>query len=419
MLDQKYKTEKLEELVDGVFSGGTPNTKNDDYWGGQIPWLSSGETRNRFIQEAEKTITQLGADNSSTKKAEKGDIIIASAGQGQTRGQTSYLLFDSYINQSLIAIRANKSLVHPLWLFYNLSNRYEEFRQLSDSHSSRGSLTTGLLKTLKVTYPDYNEQTCIADTLYYLDQKIKLNASINALLEDIVKTIYDYWFIQYDFPTELGKPYKSSGGNIVHNPVLKREIPEMGGWHVSRIGDVLKSVLGGTPSTTNQEYWHAADIPWLNSGEITEFPILQSEEKITQQGIENSAAELLPKGSVLVSLVRHIRVSILAVNAAFNQSVVGIHENKKLQSSFIYPYLTREVPRLMTLRTGAQQPHINKSVIENSLILIPPESTLEKYYEIANPIFEKISSTAEESLQLIKIRNWLLPMLMNGQVKVL
>lgn len=138
----------VEDYVDCIYSGGTPATSNMAYWNGNLNWLSSGETRNRFVLSTEKTITQLGADNSSTKSAQKYDIVIASAGQGFTRGQTSMLLLNTYINQSVIVLHAKKKVLP--YLFWNLTNRYDDLRAISDSSSIRGSLTTKMLSKLKI-----------------------------------------------------------------------------------------------------------------------------------------------------------------------------------------------------------------------------------------------------------------------------
>lgn len=141
------------ECCERIFSGGTPNTSTAGYWNGEIPWLSSGETRSSFIIETEKKITNAGVENSSTKLARSGCTVIASAGQGHTRGQTSLLTFDSYINQSVVALAANPKISSDLFLFFDLARRYDEFRQLSDSHSSRGSLTTKLLAGINCVLP--------------------------------------------------------------------------------------------------------------------------------------------------------------------------------------------------------------------------------------------------------------------------
>lgn len=148
-----WKISKLSNVCEYIMSGGTPSTQIPAYWDGDIPWLSSGETRNCFITKTEKTITNLGVEKSSTRLARAKSTVIAAAGQGHTRGQTSLLLFDSYINQSVVALAADSKQVSDYYLFFNLSGRYEELRQISDSHSSRGSLTTKLLNNLDIIIP--------------------------------------------------------------------------------------------------------------------------------------------------------------------------------------------------------------------------------------------------------------------------
>lgn len=148
-----WQLKKLVHVCKKISSGGTPKTDEPSYWGGGIPWLSSGETRNRFIIETEKTITGLGVENSSTRLAKRGTIVIASAGQGTTRGQTSLLLLDTYINQSVLNLSAK--LVSNYFLLFNLSSRFQELRLVSDAFSSRGSLTTELIGHLDVVTPPH------------------------------------------------------------------------------------------------------------------------------------------------------------------------------------------------------------------------------------------------------------------------
>ncbi len=152
-IPQGWKVAPLSEICENIYSGGTPSTENATFWAGNIPWLSSGETRSHYIITTEKTITPEGVSNSSTRMVRAGTTVIASAGQGHTRGQTSLLTFDCYINQSIVALVADTKVISDLYLFYDLVRRYEQFRQLSDSHSSRGSLTTKLLAQLRVCVP--------------------------------------------------------------------------------------------------------------------------------------------------------------------------------------------------------------------------------------------------------------------------
>ncbi|HCD7202499.1 TPA: restriction endonuclease subunit S, partial [Escherichia coli] len=144
-----WKIDNIGGLSDKIFSGGTPNTSTEEYWNGALNWFSSGETRNALIIETEKKITATGVKNSSTRLSVAGDILIASAGQGHTRGQTSLNTIDTYINQSVVCIRPIKPS-YSTWLYFNLSSRYTEMRAISDSHSIRGSLTTKLISSMKV-----------------------------------------------------------------------------------------------------------------------------------------------------------------------------------------------------------------------------------------------------------------------------
>ena len=163
-----------------IYSGGTPKTSNAEYWNGSFGWFSSGETRNRFVISTEKTITQNGINNSSTKLASKYDIVMASAGQGFTRGQTSMLLIDTYVNQSVIVIHADRNTLP--YLFWNLSNRYEELRAISDSSSIRGSLTTKMLAGFEIQHVSNEALLAFADFAWPIISKIENNLLENEQL---------------------------------------------------------------------------------------------------------------------------------------------------------------------------------------------------------------------------------------------
>ncbi|HEB0894696.1 TPA: restriction endonuclease subunit S [Citrobacter braakii] len=151
-IPEGWRSGSVTNVTDKVFSGGTPTTTKSEYWNGEFHWFSSGETRNSVITNTEKTITKLGVEQSSTKESVLGDVLIASAGQGHTRGQTSLNMINTYINQSVVAVRPKKT-IFTCWLYMNLRSRYEEMRAISDSHSSRGSLTTKLVSGMPVVIP--------------------------------------------------------------------------------------------------------------------------------------------------------------------------------------------------------------------------------------------------------------------------
>lgn len=266
----------------------------------------------------------------------------------------------------------------------------------------------------EIPYSPESEES-IGKFLINFNHKISLNRAINKNLEALAEQIYDYWFVQFDFPDENGRPFKSSGGKMVWNKDLNREIPSR--FRLEQIGQHTQVLLGGTPDTQNANYWDGT-YPWLNSGEVAEFPIISSEKNITEEGLNSSATVYAPKGSVTLSITRHLRPSILAIDACINQSVVAIKETEEIRKEYLYPFIKRDIPRLMTLRTGAQQPHINKETVDKTWLVIPDKKSLSKYYDITKPIYENIINNAFEMASLTKQRDELLPLLMNGQVTI-
>lgn len=142
----------VEECCDRIYSGGTPSTKNPEYWGGDLSWLSSGETHSRFIIDTEKKITEKGVEGSSTKLAYSGDIVMASAGRGFTRGQTSMLMLNTYVNQSVVVMHPKEG--HSAYLLLELADSYDKLRAWSDSTSTRGSMSGKLLKQFEIPRVD-------------------------------------------------------------------------------------------------------------------------------------------------------------------------------------------------------------------------------------------------------------------------
>lgn len=241
--------------------------------------------------------------------------------------------------------------------------------------------------------------------------------NFDAICANAVNTVFDYWFCQYEFPdgNNEGKPYKTSGGKMYYSPEVGTEIPEE--WEVRKLSDICDVLLGGTPDTSKPEYWNGT-IPWLNSGEIAYFPIRQSEKCITEAGMKNSATSFAKKGAVLISITRYIRASILEIDACFNQSVVAVIPNQKYRTAFLYPFIVSKIPLYMSLRTGAQQPHINKGTIENTYLAIPPQGIMDEYIMSVEQVYEDILSATKSAAEKIKVGDFSMPKLMNGQATV-
>ena len=380
---------KIIDITKRVYSGGTPDTRKSEYWNGNIKWLSSGETRNNFVYDTDKKITELGVSNSSTKLANKNSIVMACAGQGFTRGQTSYLMDDMYINQSVICIEPDEEKVDGLFLYYYFKNSYQMLRNLSDDHSSRGSITTAMIKNLEVDFPNLTNQKKISTILYSLDKKIELNNEINNNLHELCNNMY------FELVSQLDDSNSSS----------------------KQIKEVSKCVLGGTPSRAKSEYWNG-NINWINSGEVNKFRIIDASEKITELGLQKSSTALLPKGTTVLAITGATlgQVSRLEIDSCANQSVIGIIPNNIELNNYIYLSIFNTINDLILKQTGGAQQHINKNDVETHEIIIPNDKLLKKFDESTRSMFDKISITCFENKRLEQLRDTLLPKLMNGEI---
>uniref|UniRef100_UPI003FEFC94A restriction endonuclease subunit S n=1 Tax=Alloprevotella sp. TaxID=1872471 RepID=UPI003FEFC94A len=194
-------------------SGATPlSSEKRFYENGTIPWINSGELASPYIYESSNYITQEGFDNSSTTMYPPNTVLVAM--YGATAGKASLLKIEACTNQAICAIFPNDNYCSQ-FIKYSIDNLYDHLVGIS-SGSARDNLSQAELKDLELIVPQTRkEQEVLASTLSLLDKKIELNRQINDNLEAMAKQLYDYWFVQFDFPNEEGKPYKSSGGAMV------------------------------------------------------------------------------------------------------------------------------------------------------------------------------------------------------------
>lgn len=417
-MDYKYIEHELGDVLTEIFSGGTPNTQKKDYWNGDLHWLSSGETRNRIIKETEKSITELGAQNSSTKLAKGGDIVMASAGQGFTRGQTSIIEIDTYINQSLIALRGNPQIIDNKYLFYNLSSRYQELRMLSDSSSIRGSITTKMLKKMKIMLPNIEKQKSVSSFLWDLDKKIDINKAIINNLDQLSQTLFKHWFIDFEFPNEEGKPYKTSGGEMVESEL--GEIPK--GWCVSEIDNLGTIIGGGTPSKKYDEYYTNNGISWITPKDLSNDKntfIYKGAIDITELGLKKSSARILQKDTVLFSSRAPIGyIAIAGKEVTTNQGFKSIVPDKGYSSYFIYHLLKFKLPMIEAAAGGSTFKEVSGKGLKEIPVTLPTVELVNIYKEIVEPLFLQIQTLEKENQNLQQLRDTLLPKLLSGEIEI-
>jgi type I restriction enzyme S subunit len=407
-----WKTYPISEVVQ-VFGGGTPKTTNPEYWNGNIHWLSVTDFNddNRIVHTTEKTITETGLCNSSTKILKKGQLIISARG---TVGALAQLGKDMAFNQSCYGLNAKNGFDNN-FLYYRLKHDIESIKRKSHG-SVFDTITRDTFKRMFANFPPLPEQQKIASTLKSLDDKIELLHETNETLEQIAQALFKHWFIDFEFPDENGNPYRSSGGAMKPSPMGM--IPE--DWEVKKVGEELKTILGGTPDRKNEIYWNNGEIPWINSGKVNEFRVVEPSEFITKDGYKNSATKLLPKRTTILAITGATlgQVSIVEIECCANQSVIGILESENICSEYIYLWIQNTINNIVAYQTGGAHQHINKKTIDESPLLLPDNETIRRFQNICKPIFNKIGSSCLTATNIKELRDLLLPRLMSGKIRV-
>lgn len=319
---------------------------------------------------------------------------------------------DGGCSADVLAFDVNKQY-DPKYVYYTL------FRDDFFQHMMRGSKGTKMPRgdknqILNFLIPDYElpKQQKISAVLSSLDAKIELNNHINVELEAMAKTLYDYWFIQFDFPNVNGKPYKSSGGKMVWNEELKREIPI--GWQVGTLLDIAE-YTNGLPCQkyrpNNDSTLKVIKIKEMHEGFLAESEIVRAD--IPQKVI-------IENGDVLFSWSASLEVMIWTKGkGALNQHIFKV-TSSKYPKSFYYFQLINYLKhfKMMAENRKTTMGHITQEHLEQSRIVIPPTELTFILEKIISPLFSQKINCEIENQELTKLRDWLLPMLMNGQASV-
>ena len=278
----------------------------------------------------------------------------------------------------------------------------------------RASFNEDIFSFLSLYLPEYKEQVKIGDMLYLMEQKIQLNKSICFELESMAKTLYDYWFVQFDFPDENGRPYRASGGEMVWNPQLKREIPKE--WEVGNLYSIADFVNG----LACQKYRPKDGDPGLPVIKIKEMHdgITTDTEKVSANIPEKNK---VIDGDVLFSWSATLEVMYwFGGNGGLNQHIFKVNPKSYFSKEYVFEQLSAYVINFVKMAEARKTTmgHITTDHLEQSRIVLPPEAIIEKITLLLHPIHTKIGQLNQENRELIKLRDWLLPMLMNGQARV-
>ena len=321
---------------------------------------------------------------------------------------------------SIIRARPDEKLSNPLFLYYLFRSSYGKYivgtilRQVAVS-----GITGSDLVKLPFPIPPLSEQKDIANELFTIDAKIELNHQMNKTLEAIGRALFKHWFVDFEFPNEEGKPYKSSGGELVFNEELGKEIPK--GWEVKPIKELCKSISnGGTPRRMESAFWNG-NINWYKTGELFDNPLLESEEKITEKGLNNSACKLWDENTILVALYASPtvgRLGILKTKATSNQACSGLIAKDEIGYPFLFYTLLSKRGYFNNLAVGAAQQNINAEIVKETKVIKPGSTVLGRFNLLTFNAFDKRTQLLKEVYILSQIRDSLLPKLMSGKIRV-
>ncbi|WP_109772201.1 restriction endonuclease subunit S [Neisseria sicca] len=334
--------------------------------------------------------------------------------QGAYCGNTKYFCGKAYMTEHAIVATANDE--HNIGYIANLLSIMDLGQY--QGQSAQPGLSVNTLSKIELKLPDKETQDSIFSLLFSLDKKIALNKQINARLEEMAKTLYDYWFVQFDFPDANGKPYKSSGGEMVFDETLKRKIPK--GWEVKSLGEIALTSSGGTPTSTVQEYYKGGNIPWVNSGELNNNFIVHTDNFITQTGMDNSSAKLVSEKSILLAMYGATagKTSLISFKTTTNQAICSILPKDMNYRVYIKSYLDNMYLYLVQLSSGSARDNLSQDKIKRLHLVIPESGILEIFSKVTEDFYKKIETNLKQSHHLTQLRDFLLPMLMNGQVSV-
>jgi type I restriction enzyme S subunit len=337
----------------------------------------------------------------------------------------------------LIRARVNREIAFPRYIYYFFNSYVGKSKIETLVHvTAAAGIRSSDLSNLKIELPPLSTQRRIADILSALDEKIELNRQTNATLEAIAQSIFREWFVEFNYPDPKGLSREQAPSEAMESGVngsrqagqtfrvsdmVESElgmIPQ--GWRVGKLGDVVEVKGGTTPSTKEEKYWNGEyyfatpkDLSNLGS------PILlDTERKITKEGVSQISSGILPKGTLLLSSRAPIGyLAISNIPVSINQGFIAINA-KETSNLFILHWLKENMETVISRANGSTFLEITKTNFKQIEIVIPDSEITNRFEEIVSPIFEKIKNNEQQSATLASLRDALLPKLMSGEIEV-
>lgn len=416
-----YSVVKIGE-VGKVVTGKTPKTSVAENYGNDYMFLGPVDLHKHFfISKSEKMISEKGL--SSIKGSTLNGISILVGCIGWDMGNVALVKEKCVTNQQINSITNIKNGYNPFYIYYWLKTKKKFlFQQANVTRTPILNKTD--FSNIEINMPEEAYQDKVIEVLTAIDTKIEVNNKIIAELEAMAKLMYEYWFVQFDYPDVNGKPYKSSGGKMTYSKELKREIPA--GWSCGVVDDIADLVRG--VSYTKEDIAKASDeavTPILRATNITGNKI-DLEDMVYVPDEFVSESQLLNKYDILITMSSGSKEHIgkngffyFNKKVAFGAFCAKLTAKKEYQY-YLYSYAQSDFMSV-TIKNeclGTNINNLNGALVKNFKLPLPDGKVLSSYNQCIEAAYKKVELTYEENRKLKEFRDWLLPMLMNGQVKV-
>jgi type I restriction enzyme S subunit len=371
------------------------------------------------IEYATMPLARLDLSKFQQHLLHEDDLVVTRTGRVGTTAVFDGFRLPVLAGAFLIRFRLNRELAEPH--FYRYYFNSPEGRALITSVAT-GSVQQNLnitsLHGLVIPVPPLREQRAIAHILCTLDDKIELNHQMNKTLEAIGQAIFKHWFIDFEFPNEEGKPYKSSRGELVASELGL--IPA--GWRISNVGKEVQIGGGSTPDTSEPRYWDDGNSHWTTPKDLANLSgpiLLDTARKITELGLSVIGGRLYPKGTLLLSSRAPIGyLAISEVPTAVNQGIIAIVPDKTVSNYYMLAWCRANIEEIKNRANGTTFLEISKSDFREMSIIIPPQNLMNHFSPISRSIYSLIHFNTKESVALQEIRDSLLPKLVSGKKRV-
>ena len=394
-----------------------------DYVDVGIPCIMPTNMKNNRINLFDIAfISEKDAKRLSKHLVQEGDIVYSRRGDVTQKALIQKSETGYFCGTGCLLVRPGKA-IDAEFLTYHLGTPINQAWIVKQAvGATMPNLNTGILSDVPLNVPGKEVQQKIAAVLSALDAKIDCNNRINAELEAMAKTLYDYWFVQFDFPDANGKPYKSSGGKMVYNATLKREIPA--GWEAKCFAELgrFKNGINYDPSVGGSS---AAQIVNVRNVSATSIFIKENDLDVLNLDQNDIDKYLVTSDSILIARSGIPGATRMMAHCPPNTIYCGFIISLKVANPddklFLFFRLKQIEQSLLSQSSGSILKNVSQDTLKEIRIAMPPDggrSVIEAFNTALNPILGKLNFNHQENQQLAQLRDWLLPLLMNGQVTV-